>query len=211
MQLPSENEIITDYAVSNTTARKAIQELVTQGWAYRIKGKGTFVKARNIERSVGKILSFTKNMREAGLMPSTRLLESTILQKDYSDMINGRNYTMKAPLLKIRRLRYGDDTPMMLEVRYISLALCPGIENMDLEQPLYDIFDRVYSHKLQEVNQMIRATIISDELTYELFDISTPIPAFLVNGATFSGTEMILEMERSIYRGDLYSFSVRAR
>ncbi len=107
MQLPSENEIITDYAVSNTTARKAIQELVTQGWAYRIKGKGTFFKARYIERSVGKILSFTKNMRETGLMPSTRLLESTILQKNYSDMINGRNVTMKTPLLKIRRLRHG--------------------------------------------------------------------------------------------------------
>ena len=37
-----------------------------------------------------------------------------------------------------------------------------------------------------------------------------PIPAFRVEGVTFCGKEMILEMEDSIYRGDKYRFSVCA-
>jgi len=210
MQIPSENEIIRDYKVSNTTARKVLQELVNVGLAYRVKGKGTFVKKREIERSVTRILGFSKNMIEAGMKPSTRLLESTVVKNGYSQIINGRRYTMKGPLQKIRRLRYGDDTPMMLEVRYISLGLCPGIEQKNLEQSLYSIYERNYHLKLQQVNQMIQTIIISDALTEELFDISEPIPAFLVNGVSFTGKELILEMERSIYRGDKYSFSVRA-
>ena len=210
MKIPSENEIIREYQVSNTTARKSLQEIVNDGWAFRVKGKGTFVQTRNIERSATRILGFSKNMIEAGYTPSTRLLESSIVKKGYSDHINGRKYTMKGPVLKIRRLRYADNTPMMLEVRYINMALCPGIEKKDLGQPLYDIIEHDYNIKLDQVNQMIRTIIISDMVTEELFDIHEPTPAFLVNGVTFCGKELIVEMERSIYRGDKYSFSVRA-
>ncbi len=210
MKIPSENEIIRDYQVSNTTARKTLQEIVNLGWAYRVKGKGTFVQTRSVDRSVTRILGFSKNMIEAGYTPSTRLLESVVVKKDYSDTINGRKYIMHGPLLKIRRLRYADDIPMMLEIRYISLALCPNIDKIDLSRPLYDIYTEKYNLAMAQVNQMIRTIIISDMVTEELFDIEEPTPAFLVNGVTFTGTEMILEMEKSIYRGDKYSFSVRA-
>jgi GntR family transcriptional regulator len=210
MKVPSENEIIRDFQVSNTTARKALQEMVSQGWAYQVKGKGTFVQTRNIERSATRILGFSRNMIEAGYSPSTRLLESSVIQKGYSDTINGRKYTIKGPVLKIRRLRYADDIPMMLEVRHINMGLCPGIGKKDLSLSLYDIFEHDYDLKMNAVNQMIRTIIISDQVTEELFDIVEPTPAFLVNGVTFTGKEMILEMERSIYRGDKYSFSVRA-
>ena len=210
MQVPSENEIIREHNVSNTTARKALQEIVNAGYAYRVKGKGTFVQKTGIERSVTRILGFSKNMIEAGMAPSTRLLESTTLKEGYSQLMNGRKYTMPGPVQKIRRLRYGDNTPMMLEIRYISLALCPGIDSKNLEQSLYQIYESDYQLNLQQVEQMIQTIIISDALTEELFDITEPIPAFLVNGVSFCGNELILEMERSIYRGDKYSFSVRA-
>lgn len=210
MKVPSENEIIRDFKVSNTTARKTLQEIVNLGWAYRVKGKGTFVQTKNVDRTATRILGFSKNMIEAGYKPSTRLLESTIIRKDYFDTINGRKYTMKSPLLKIRRLRYADDIPMMLEVRHISLALCDGIQDEDLSQSLFDLYTETFKLNLLEVNQMIRTIIISDMVTEELFDIHEPTPAFFVNGVTFTGKEMILEMEKCIYRGDKYSFSVRA-
>jgi GntR family transcriptional regulator len=45
-RIPSENELIKQYAVSNTTARKSLLEIESKGWAQRIKGKGTFVLNR---------------------------------------------------------------------------------------------------------------------------------------------------------------------
>jgi len=210
MKIPSENEIINTYKVSNTTARKILMELENMGLATRVKGKGTFVKTRGVERSVTRILGFTKNMIEAGYTPSTKLLDVKILLEGYSDIINGRQYTMNGPVCKIKRLRYANQIPMMLEVRYISSALCPGIEKKHLEKPLYDIYEKDYGLKLREVNQMISAIIIKDEQTKRFFDITKPTPAFVVRGVTFCGREIILEMEMSIYRGDKYTFSVRA-
>jgi GntR family transcriptional regulator len=209
-RIPSENEIIEKYGVSNTTARKALQELNAGGWVVKIKGKGTFVHAKRVVRSVDRILSFTRNMTEAGFKPSTKVLHHGVLRKGYSAMINGRRYSMDAPVFKIHRLRFADKIPMMLEVRYISLALCPGIEKMALTGSLYDIYWEKYGHELTEIHQMLSSYMLESEAA-TFFDLHGAVPGFLVDGVTFCGREIILEMEKSIYRGDRYTFAVRAK
>ncbi len=209
-RIPSENEIIQEHSVSNTTARKALQELNAGGWVVKIKGKGTFVHVKDVVRSVDRILSFTRNMTEAGFKPSTKVLHHGVLRKGYSAMINGRRYSMDGPVFKIHRLRFADSIPMMLEVRYISLALCPGIEKMNLTGSLYDIYKEKYGHELTEIHQMLSTYMLESEAA-TFFDLHGSVPGFLVDGVTFCGREIILEMEKSIYRGDRYTFAVRAK
>lgn len=209
MRIPSENEIIEKYSVSNTTARKALQELNVGGWVVKIKGKGTFVHSQGVVRSVDRILSFTRNMKEAGFKPFTKVLHRGVLRKGYSAMINGRRYSMEGPVFKIHRLRFADNVPMMLEVRYISLVLCPGIEKLALTGSLYDIYRTKYGHELTEIHQMLSTYMLESEAT-TFFDLHAPVPGLMVDGVTFCGREIILEMEKSIYRGDRYTFAVRA-
>jgi GntR family transcriptional regulator len=210
MQVPSENEIIQQYKVSNTTARKALQEIDNGGWATKIKGKGTYVRKQSVVRSVDRILSFTDNMLELGYTPSARLLFKGILEEGYAASINGRKYTMKGPVYKVHRLRFADEIPMMLEVRYISMELCPGIIDEELSGSLYEIYNQKYGLALKEVHQML-STFMIDSGVGEFFNLQQSIPGILVDGVTFCGREIILEMEKSIYRGDRYSFAVRAR
>jgi GntR family transcriptional regulator len=209
MRVPSENELIQEYGISNTTARKALQEIEAEGWCTRIKGKGTFVRERNVHRSVNRILGFTRNMVEAGFTPSTRVLDARVVEKGYSAVINGRRYAMSGPVYRIHRLRLADETPMMIEVRYISLRFCPGIEAQDFAGSLFEIYEKHYGLRLFEVQQML-SMVILDARTRRFFHLDQPVPAFRVEGATFCGKEMILEMEDSIYRGDRYRFSVHA-
>jgi GntR family transcriptional regulator len=210
MQISSENEIIKQYGVSNTTARRSLQEIERAGWGTRIKGKGTFVAKRNVQRSATRILGFTKNMIEAGYTPSTRVLDTRKITKGYSATINGRRYIMPGPVYKIHRLRFADDTPMMLEVRYISMEFCPDISEQDFTESLYEIYQEHYGLSLVEIQQIL-STVMIDVNTQSFFDVQKPIPAFRVEGVTFCGKEMILEMEDSIYRGDKYRFSVFAK
>jgi len=53
--VPSENEIIRQYHVSNTTARKALHELEKQSWVTRVKGRGTFVRNYTVLRAINRI------------------------------------------------------------------------------------------------------------------------------------------------------------
>jgi len=209
MKVPSENEIIDNYKVSNTTARKALQEIVLQGWVYKVKGKGTFVQPQKVIRSADKILSFTKNMLEMGYTPRTEVIHTEEIKEGYSVTVNGRFYKMKGPVYKIHRLRYANDIPMMLEVRYISKRLCPNITNENLEKSLYDLYRQKYNLNLLASHQMLSAIMIGQGVL-DFFNLSKSKPGFLVDGVTFSGNEIILDMEKSIYRGDKYTFGVRA-
>jgi len=210
MRVPSENELIQKHGISNTTARKALHEIEVGGWCTRVKGKGTFVRERKVHRSANRILGFTRNMLEAGFTPSTKVLDARQVDQGCSTMINGRRYVMSGPVWKIHRLRFADEVPMMIEVRYISLQFCPGIEAKDFTGSLYDIYEKDYGLHLVEIQQML-STIMLDGLTQRFFDLSRSVPAFRVQGVTFCGKEMILEMEDSIYRGDKYRFAVWAK
>jgi len=207
--VPSENDIIEQYQVSNTTARKALHELEKEGWVNRVKGKGTFVRDFTIVRAINRIFGFTKNMTEAGRKPSTRLLGFHLRNEEHSQTINGRVFTLKGPYCEIERIRYADGIPMMKETRYISLTLCPDIHRRNLEQSLYGVFARDYGIHLTEINQMLSAVVLEGE-ALKPFELTKPVPAFRVEGASFCGKDMIIEMEDSVYRGDMYRFAAKA-
>lgn len=209
MPVPSENDIIEKYKVSNTTARKALHELEKAGWVNRVKGKGTFVRDYTVVRAINRIFGFTKNMIEAGRKPSTRLIGFHLRSEDHSQTVNGRLYTMRGPVCEIERVRYADGIPMMCETRYISLQLCPDIHRKNLEQSLYAIFDKEYGIQLTEINQMLSAVVLEGD-ALKPFQVTKPIPAFRVEGVSFCGKELIIEMEDSVYRGDMYRFAAKA-
>ncbi len=206
---PSENEIIRQYGVSNTTARKALRDVEQAGWVTRVKGKGTFVRRNQVERAADKILSFTRNMILAGRAPATKVLDRRVLRDGFAAAINGRNYAIRGPVFKIHRLRLADGVPMMIETRYISTAFCPGLDGKDLTGSLYDIYEQDYGLRLTSIDQMLSVEMLGAGVR-EFFDLQEPVPALRVDGVTFCGKEMILEIEASVYRGDLYRFAVRA-
>lgn len=208
-KVPSENEIIATYGVSNTTARKALQQIELQGYAQRVKGKGTFVRNQDVVRSATRILSFTENMRQAGLEPATRVLHTDKVPPGFSLVVNGRRYSIAGPVYKVHRLRFGDGVPMLLETRYISAALCPGITDLDLSCSLYRIYEEEYQLHLSRIDQMLRS-IILDSGSMHFFDLSETTPGFYIEAVTFAGKGTVLELEKSIYRGDKYEFAVSA-
>jgi GntR family transcriptional regulator len=207
--VPSENEIIERFKVSNTTARKTLHELEKEGWVTRIKGKGTFVRDQTVVRSIDRIFGFTKNMVEAGRKPATRLIGFHLRNHDHVQTINGREFILKSPFCEIERIRYADGIPLMQETRYISLGLCPDIHRKNLEQSLYAIFARDYGIHLTEINQMVSAVLLEGE-QLKHFQLLKPVPAFRVEGVSFCGKNLIIEMEDSIYRGDMYRFAAKA-
>lgn len=97
-KVPSENELINMYKISNTTARKSLLEVELQGWASRIKGKGTFVLNRSEDKHLTRMLgsfhaikeSFNENLIKEGFTPKNVTLEKTIIDNGISININGK-------------------------------------------------------------------------------------------------------------------------
>ncbi|MGQ7092503.1 DNA-binding transcriptional regulator FrlR, partial [Escherichia coli] len=58
-QIPTENELCTQYNVSRITIRKAISDLVADGVLIRWQGKGTFVQSQKVENALLTVSGFT--------------------------------------------------------------------------------------------------------------------------------------------------------
>jgi GntR family transcriptional regulator len=205
-KLLSENELKEKYDVSSTTVRKCIDILRNEGLITRMQGVGTFVQAKHVERSLKKVLSFTKNMEQVGLVPSTDVLDKRIM-KASGEQLDKLNLQPGEDVLELRRLRHGSGIPMMLDVRYINIKYCPGIEGEDLSGSLYEIYEKKYGINLLGAKQHLRLVVLDAEEA-RLLHCGVSTPAYLVTGVTYTNDMWPMEYEESLYRGDEYEFFI---
>ena len=217
-KIPSENELIKNYTISNTTARKILLEIESKGWARRIKGKGTYVLNRTVDhhliRTLGSIYATRRGFHDSliaeGFTPKNMVLEKTILQDGISSEIGGKHVIIDGPVLKLHQLRYADDLIIKDEIKYISLTLCPKINKMPTEVSYFKVYENTYHLKIDEVQQTLSVEILHPNTTDNNFELSKSIPVFVLDSAVVCSGDHVVEIERSYYRGDKYKFAISA-
>ena len=74
--IPSERELTERFAMSRSTVRKAIDELVYEGYLVKVQGKGTFVAKHDLEKELTKITGLN---RDCPLEVKAELLQERIM------------------------------------------------------------------------------------------------------------------------------------
>ena len=218
-KVPSENELIKTYRISNTTARKSLLEVEIRGWVRRIKGKGTFVLNRTEDMHLTRILgsfgamreSFDENLVKEGFTPRNIILEKTILENGISTNVNDKTYSIEGPVLKIHRLRYANDTLMKDEIRYVSMNICKKMHLMEFDRSFIKIYEDKYHLQLEEIQRTLNTTILYPDEAHNYFENDIPLPTFILNGAIILNDGKVVEIEHSFYRGDKYRFSTKTK
>lgn len=217
-KVPSENELIQTFGVGNTTARKSLQLIETKGYAQRIKGKGTFVLNKTEDHHLLRVLGsvdatrrgFDEGLKVEGFQPKTVVLEKTILDHGVSTEISGKHYIMEGPVLKVHQLRYADDLLLKDETKYISLRLCPRINMLSTDLSYFKVYEDKYDHKISDIKQNLSTIILPpDDLTNN-FEVREALPVFVLDSVVLCQPGSVLELEKSMYRGDKYKFGIIA-
>lgn len=217
-QIPSENELIKEFKISNTTARKVLLEIESNGWAKRIKGKGTFVLNRTPEhhlvRTIGSIDATRRGFHDylvsEGFTHKDIILEKVVLKDGISSDINHKHYIIEGPVLKIHLLRYANEVLMKDETKYISLTLCPQINRVSTEVSHFKAYEDQYHLKISDIKQALSVDIFYPTSKDNNFEIESSIPVFILDSAVLCNPDQVIEIEKSYYRGDKYKFSVIA-
>ncbi len=206
--IPSERELQELFNISSTTIRRALNELVQDNYLERKPGKGTFVTLPKIKRNLRKVIGFTRNIIEMGMTPMTKVLDLKIMPANiYARERLGLKKGEK--IYRLKRLRFANDTPMILEERYIRTDLCPNLEKLTITDSLWKIFEESYRLKPIRHLQDVKITTVSKEEA-EFLELNGMDVAFLIHGITFIQDSIPLECEKTIYRSDKYDLTFEA-
>ena len=202
--IPSEREYSELYNISRMTVRQALNNLVHDGYLYRHKGKGTFVGKQKVEQRLQGLTSFTEDMIERGLEPSSKLLHFEIVPASIS-IADKLGLKENSPVYEIQRVRLADGTPMAFETTYLPANLVMGVTEDIINHSLYKYIEDKLNLVIENATQYLEASIAKDpEVKYLELDKGSPI--LLISTTTFLSDNTPFEYVMAAYRADRYKF-----
>ena len=202
-QLPSEAELAQQYQVSRITAKRALDDLVKQGWAYRQQGRGTFVAQTRI-RDISGFGSFSEDIKARGLVPGSQVLLFEEIEPE-PDVRERLHLAEGEHVYLLKRLRLANDEPVAVETAYLPCRFFPGLVNENLtNKSLYSIL----TEKYQIVPTWADAEIEAREATKEeasLLKLGRKKSVLAARRVTFAANYDVIETVDSVYRGDRFT------
>ncbi|HEX2011981.1 MAG TPA: GntR family transcriptional regulator [Roseateles sp.] len=206
-RLPPERELSERFEVARETLRRSLRELENDGLLERKQGAGTFVSGQPVLKQP-QLLSFSEEMQERGLTPSSELLSTRRIAAG-AKLAQRLKIVPGSPVLELRRLRMANGEPMALETVYLSQALLPGLEPQDLARgSLYEVLERQFGIQIRSASQQIQATVLSEEEA-DVLDVPPFSPSLLIERLSMSSGGEIVEYAKSLYRADRYRFEIQ--
>ena len=205
-RFPPERDLAARLGGARETLRAAMNALQAEGLLQRRQGSGTYVVAQAWVKPF-QLRSFSEDMRERGLQPSSRILSTRQVPAD-AKLAHKLRLSPGALLHEVRRLRLADRMPMALETAYLPALRLPGFDPQALaEQSLYELLAVRYGIHMRAAAQQIQATVVTQDEA-RLLDVAPFSPALLVERAVQSSTGEPIEYGKSLYRADRYRLEV---
>jgi GntR family transcriptional regulator len=206
--LPSEYELARSYQVSRMTARQALHNLKSRGYALSQRGRGTYVTQPKLEKNIMHLRGFTEDMKQRGMMPSSRLLAQTVLLAK-GILAEQLRVEEGSAILQLRRLRIADGTPMALEESHIPLKHYPGLERTDFSsESLYKGLRDKYGVRAAWADEVLEASPATSEES-ELLSIPKNSIMLSISRVIMTTAEIPIEVACSRYCGHRYRASIR--
>ena len=180
-RLPSEIELSQMCQVNRNTLRQAIGELTAEGMLRKVKGLGTFVSSPGpiaLRHKLNRISSFSRELHQAGIREKTRLLEKGY-KKPPEHVARSLALGADSRVIAIRRLRTGDDIPLIYEETYLPEDMFEGILDMDLTGSIYEIYTNTFNIELARCEQTIRAVDMKKDIA-SLLGLKKPAAALYI-------------------------------
>lgn len=208
--IPSERELMSMFNVSRITVKRAIEELVNEGYLYRVQGKGTFIKSDEGNHDLVSLMSCTEDILKMGMTPSKKLISHSVIEADVV-RIRRLQLVKGDKVLMLKRVYYADNEPLNYTTTYLPCKVFPGIEKYDFsKESVYWVIENEYNVKITKNQRTLEAVLVPDEAA-DLLELAPKKPVILFRATTMgivNGKEIPIETFKSYYRTDRYKFYI---
>ena len=206
-RLPPERELAQGLNVSRMTVRQALSSLAARGLVERGVGRGTFVSHRKLDHDMTRVAGLTERLERQGLEPAARVREVVERQASWA-IAAALELEPGSPVIRIRRLRLGNDVPLVLEDSWFPATHFPGLGKLDLSGSIYALMRKHYG--LEPVRAVERLEpIVARAHEAKALKVDTGAPLMLVERTAFSADGTPVEFARDRHRGDRQRWIVK--
>jgi GntR family histidine utilization transcriptional repressor len=199
-RVPSENQLAADFEVSRMTARRALQELVQEGFLVRSQGLGTFVADRKPVLSMMEVRNIAEEIAERGHSYANRILkleaaEATEPIAMYLGLHPG------AKVFHSILVHLDNAVPVQLEERFTNPAVAPKY----LEQDFSRTTPNAYLSSLapiESIEHVIEAVVPTPQVARWL-QVRTAEACLQINRRTWSRGR-VATFARLVHPGSRY-------
>lgn len=208
--LPTEKQLAEEHKVSIGTVKKAVLNLVSEGYLYRIAGKGTFVAGTILRRESLRYYRLMGSFKEDHVDLKVKLLEVT--EKPGNPGINSYlHIAPNAPLYEIKRFFLLNDAPLVYTVSYLPQEMFPGLESCPPswfeKTTLYEAIENKYG-VTTVFNQKLIGAVSADKQTADCLGIDPGHPILSIEMLSFTYKETPYEYRQSFCQTDNYRLFV---
>ncbi|KAB8127097.1 GntR family transcriptional regulator [Gracilibacillus oryzae] len=141
--IPAEPQLEAEFSVSKITVRKAIEELVQEGFLEKRSGKGTKVIRNTSTSKLSKGKRFTEYLVESGHQLYKQLIES----KEINNEKDSKLYTLFGEkCICMRRLYHLDDKPYIYFTHYLTEQMEDILHEKTKDRSLYQLIEQQAIH-----------------------------------------------------------------
>ncbi len=194
-RLPSEADLVADFGVSRTTARRALDELRRQGLVRREPGRGTFLASPRLRSNLAYLHSFSEEIERWGYEPGARLVSREERLAD-GEVAARLEIEVDEEVLFVRRLRLADERPIFVCDSYLPTARFPALRDADYAAvSLSRLFQERTGRRVERARQWIGAATAARDVA-ELLEIKPGVPVLRVRRVTLvTGDEPVEAVE----------------
>jgi GntR family transcriptional regulator len=205
-KLAPEREYAARFGISLAPVRQAILSLVEEGYLYRVRGSGTFVREAKVEEKIAILSSFTESMRAHGFEPDIRTVEQRIVDAP----IRVRQALGTRQVVSLCRVAVVDGAPVAVLAAYLPLERVPGLVETTLGNgSLYSLLKTEYGIDVARAQSWIEVGRCRPT-DAELLGVRPGTPTLFVEGITYDTEDRPVEFSRVMYRADRFRFGIES-
>lgn len=199
-RVPSENQLAAEFGVARMTARRALLELMQEGWLVRSQGLGTFVADRKPVLSMLEVRNIAEEIAERGHSYTNRVVK---LEEIPATEAIGM-YLGVAPGSKVFHsviVHIDNELPVQLEDRYTNPAVAPDYLEQDFSRQTPNAYlSRVAP--IESVEHVVEAVMPTTQAARWL-QVTPPEACLQINRRTWSAGR-VASYARLLHPGSRY-------
>jgi GntR family transcriptional regulator, trehalose operon transcriptional repressor len=210
--LPSENTLIKQYTCSRNTVRRAIANLVSDGYVQTIHGQGVrviFQELKQKEYLFGGIETFKESSirNKNNFRTDVVYFEERVVDEQLKQITS---FPIGIEIYHLQRVRYLDEKPLIIDCNYFRKDILKDLTKKIAEDSIYEYMENELKEKIITTKRMMTVERIN-ELDKTYLNLQDYNCVAVVTNFTYNADGVMFEFTKSRHTPDSFVFFDQAQ